>query len=640
MDSNLNAGKAIYQQRVDKFSALEKRFANRERLVMHLRVATFACAAAMFVLDWNSGQGRLWFMGGCTAIAGFLILVAYHELVRREMRRYRLLRQINQQAIARLGRDWTALHESRYDVPEQHKALSADLDIFGHASLFHFLCTATTPIGIRVLGDWLLNPAPSEEIKRRQQAVSELAPHLELRQTLILDGLLLADRGRTIERFVKWAEGDPWLAARRRLLWIVRSISAIVALLVFVMFCRFIPQEIGGSALLALLFFNAIITTIFGGKIHGIFSGINLRRNEAARYLSIFKLMRSMPDSSAELAALKKEVVAHGGGVLFRMRQLNWIAALAMFSHLPILKYLVYLPLQFLFLYDFHVLNLLEAWQIAYGRHVRVWFQALGKFEALCALASVAHDHPDWAMPEVDHSADRLRARKLGHPLLPCPTRVDNDVEVGPAGSCLLVTGSNMSGKSTLLRAIGVNAVLTQAGAPACAERLEMPPVVLAASMRIRDSLECGVSFYMAELMRLKEIVDLARDLKKSDRRALMYLLDEILLGTNSKERHIAVERVLHCLVRCNAIGAVSTHDLELASGELLSGACRCVHFRETINVQPAQTPMTFDYILRSGIAPTTNALKLLEIMGLGKDRGTESVSLNSPLSLWERGRG
>jgi DNA mismatch repair ATPase MutS len=262
----------------------------------------------------------------------------------------------------------------------------------------------------------------------------------------------------------------------------------------------------------------------------------------------------------------------------------------------------------------------LEWWQTRYGRFARAWFLALGKFEALCSLAAIAHDQPDWAMPEVDVSADRFHARKLGHPLLPCTTRVNNDVEVGPAGSCLLVTGSNMSGKSTLLRAIGVNAVLAEAGAPVCAEHLAMPPVVLATSMRIRDSLEDGVSFYMAELMRLKEIVDLARNAKPRDNRSLLYLLDEILLGTNSRERHIAVVRVLHYLIQHGAIGAISTHDLDLANTEPLSGVCRSVHFRETLHDQHAKQPMTFDYILRPGIATTTNALKLLEIVGLGEN--------------------
>ncbi len=271
---------------------------------------------------------------------------------------------------------------------------------------------------------------------------------------------------------------------------------------------------------------------------------------------------------------------------MLRMRQLNGLAKLAGIQHSALLFIFVYLPLQFLFLYDFHVLSLIEVWQRRYGKHARDWFEALGRFEALCSLATLVHDHPDWVFPEVAATADRFQAERLGHPLLPDDQRVTNDVEVGPAGSFLLVTGSNMSGKSTLLRAIGVNAVLAEAGAPVCAARLSMPPVMLATSMRVRDSLEYGVSFFMAELMRLKEIVDLARQSDQRQGRMLLYLLDEILLGTNSRERHIAVMRVMQFLLRHTAIGAISTHDLELADSEPLSGACRCVHFRETLHDQ------------------------------------------------------
>ena len=163
-------------------------------------------------------------------------------------------------------------------------------------------------------------------------------------------------------------------------------------------------------------------------------------------------------------------------------------------------------------------------------------------------------------------------------------------------------------------------AVLAQAGAPVCAERLTMPPVSLATSMRIRDSLEDGVSFYMAELLRLKEIVEAARDGDSRNHRPLLYLLDEILLGTNSRERHLAVVRVLRHLLKCGAIGAISTHDLELGTNEPLAGVCRCVHFCETLHDRDAERPMTFDYKVRPGIATTSNALKLLEIVGLGAE--------------------
>jgi DNA mismatch repair ATPase MutS len=278
----------------------------------------------------------------------------------------------------------------------------------------------------------------------------------------------------------------------------------------------------------------------------------------------------------------------------------------------------VYLPLQVLLLYDFHILSLLEGWQKEFGRRARGWFQALGKLEALASLAVLAHDYPTWTMPKVDPSAEGYQATGLAHPLLPDGSRVANDVQLGPRGSFLLVTGSNMSGKSTLLRAVGMSAVMAQAGAPVCAAELQMPPLAVATSMRVRDSLESGVSFYMAELLRLKQIVDLARNATARRGRLLLYLLDEILIGTNSRERHIAVVRVMEHLLRHDTIGAVSTHDLELAASPSLAAACRCVHLRETLHGENAAQIMTFDYRLRPGVATTSNALKLLEIVGLG----------------------
>ncbi len=609
----------VYQQRVEQFSAAEKWFARRERMVMNLRVVTFVAAVVLFVAGWNSEHFAWWCSGGIALLGGFVVAVNYHDYVRRQLQRNSLLRQINQQAIARLHRDWAGLPETQITVPPQYRATADDLDLFGHASLFHLLNLAGTLFGKRILRDWLLEPAKPEDIGRRQQAVAELAPYLDLRQTLMLEGRLLADGGNRAESFVDWAEGCPWLLLRPWLLWLCRSLSTSALAIPILTFCGVLPAELGGVAFFAVICLNTLVLASFGGKVHGIFSLLGLRCDEAKQYIRMFALMYSMPASNTELDIVKQDATQLGGGVLQGMRHLNRIAALAKIPHNPLVIFFVYLPLQFGFLYDFHILNLLEIWQTYYGKYVRRWFLALGKFEALNSLAGLAADHPSWTMPEIDPTFDRFEARRLGHPLLPTKTCTTNDVEVGPAGSFLLVSGSNMSGKSTLLRAVGVNTALAQAGAPVCAEQLRMPPVTLATSMRIRDSLEAGVSFYMAELMRLKEIVDLARNGDLPKDRPLLYLLDEILLGTNSKERHIAVSRVLQHLLHHGAIGAISTHDLELATSEELAGVCRCVHFCETLHDSDAEQPMTFDYKLRPGIATTTNALKLLEIVGLDK---------------------
>jgi DNA mismatch repair ATPase MutS len=254
------------------------------------------------------------------------------------------------------------------------------------------------------------------------------------------------------------------------------------------------------------------------------------------------------------------------------------------------------------------------------GRHAREWLEALGEAEALSALAGLLHANPDWALPAIDPSADRVEAKEIGHPLIPGDKRVTNDVEVGPPSTFLLVTGSNMSGKSTLLRSIGVNVVLANAGGPVCAQALTLPPVALWTSMRIEDSLEMGVSYFMAELQRLKAVVEAAHTVRAGGERRLLYLLDEILQGTNTAERQIAARRIILHLVHEGAIGAVSTHDLNLAENPEVAEAARLVHFTETIHRGPEGLEMTFDYKLRPGIATSTNALKLMEIVGLDLD--------------------
>jgi DNA mismatch repair ATPase MutS len=297
-------------------------------------------------------------------------------------------------------------------------------------------------------------------------------------------------------------------------------------------------------------------------------------------------------------------------------------------------RWMLFLPVELFTLWNIHLLWLLERWQVAAGKEVRAWLLALGEFEALAALATLHHDHPLWRFPTLGSAEQagqpQVKATNLAHPLLPPADAVGNDVTVGPPGSFLLVTGSNMSGKSTLLRAIGLNCVLAQMGAPVCAAHLQLPPVLVASSMRVQDSLSQGVSYFLAELQSLKAIVDLAEQKTSSERNArsedvapvLLYLLDEILQGTNSAERQIAARHVIQRLVASGAIGAVSTHDLTLAAAPELTAAAVAVHFSESFT--PAadgatghEPAMHFDYKLRPGVATSTNALKLMQLIGL-----------------------
>jgi hypothetical protein len=298
-----------YQRREDAFSAVEKRYTARDWLVAQFRVAAFFAAVVFFIVGRNGVSGVVWYVAGGLSLACLIVAVFYHEYVRRQIRRYSILRAINQQSLARLRRDWRHIPEPTVAVPPPHQALADDLDLFGHASLFQLLCAANTPIGMETLRDWLLEQASAEEIRRRQQAVAELAPHLDLRQKLDLEGRLLADHGRAMTRFLEWAEDRPWLAGHRTLLWLLRAMSAIVPVLAALVAVKILSVEAGAIAILAAVVLNLVATAFVGGKVHGIFDRVSLRYNETGRYASMFRLMYAMPDSIPALAAIKREAV-------------------------------------------------------------------------------------------------------------------------------------------------------------------------------------------------------------------------------------------------------------------------------------------------------------------------------------------
>jgi DNA mismatch repair ATPase MutS len=332
-----------------------------------------------------------------------------------------------------------------------------------------------------------------------------------------------------------------------------------------------------------------------------------------ATYAELFKLLGDQQFAAPALRQLQRDLSAGNVRADQQMARLGRLMALA-----DLRGWMFFYPIQVLTLWNVHVVWLLERWQRQAGGSARGWLQTLGAVEALAALATLAHDNPRWAFPElVDGKADFLSARDLGHPLLTPDTCVENDVALGPRGTFLLVTGSNMSGKSTLLRAIGVNIVLAQAGGPVCAASMRLPALALATSMRVQDSLEQGVSYFMAELQRLKEVVDTAERVRAAGERLLLFLLDEILHGTNTTERQIAARRIILHLLNLGATGAVSTHDLTLADAPEVAAASQAVHFTEHFTRGPSGLSMTFDYKLRPGIATSTNALNLMEMLGL-----------------------
>jgi ABC-type multidrug transport system fused ATPase/permease subunit len=606
-----------YQRNIDEST---RRLAVRRRQDIwlgRLRVATFlpAIALAYYAMVHAESRGP-WLVAAATLVILFVLVVRFHEQILRGATELRQRLQMNETQLARLDRRWELVPACHVDVPAQSEPIANDLDLFGHASLFHLISQAHTPFGRETLRDWLLVPASPEEIVDRQQAVSCLSTANRTREEIDLRGRMLGAHDQSTLSFVAWAESKPFLSARPWLQWLTRLSALIVLVLLLAAATRLADASLAFLAIVPIAVLHLVLIASYGGRIHDVLDRVASRSHDIRQYRPLFETIAALPQDVPLFARLH----AHMG--TSPREPLELLAALTRLVRFSSLRRdglfgIPYYISQPFVLTDFHVLALMERWQRRHGPAVRRWLETVGQVEAISSLATLAHDNPRWTMPIVQQSDEKIVARQLGHPLISDDQRVANDVEIGPAGTFVLVTGSNMSGKSTLLRAVGTNLILAQAGAPVCASELRMPPVKLATSMRTRDSLADGVSFFLAELRRLKQIVDESRDGRPNSQR-FVYLLDEVLQGTNSAERHIAVSRVVGHLIAHGSMGMVSTHDLELARSPTLAAACRTVHFRETISGRDGDERMTFDYVLRPGLAPTTNALKLLKFVGLG----------------------
>jgi hypothetical protein len=604
------AGADAYREQAARHEAERARQERRSRHVSYGRLALFLGGAACLIAAFpgHARTGPL-IAAGAALLLGFFALVWWHGRVEAAERHAAARARVNRDAAARVERAWGEMGSGSPEGPGQAHPYAADLDLFGHASLFRLLGSATTEAGRQTLSAWLLRPAAAATVRERQAAVRELAGAAAYRERLATLGLLVEPRPHELDAFLSWAESTPWLQASRWLPWAARVVSTSTVVLVAAQAAGVVDRFLWIYPLVAAIGLMAR----YEARIHHTFARAFARERIFQEHAALFAHLEALPPGAARLAELREALDAGGLSAHREMARLGQLMRMADLRFQAIFHF----PINALTLWDFHVLAALEAWQRRNGRRLRTWFAVLGEVDGLSAFGWLAHDNPGWAFPEIDESADRLEARDLGHPLLPEGGRVANDVEVGPPGTLVLVTGSNMSGKSTLLRAVGANTVLALAGGPVCARRLVLPPLAIFTSMRVQDSLEAGVSYFMAALQRLKLVVT-AAERSPRDGGMVLYLLDEVLQGTNTAERQVAVRHILTHLLGLPVIGLVTTHDLELAASPDLAPACQAVHFSEGVEREGAGARLSFDYRLRPGVATSRNALKLLELVGLG----------------------
>jgi MutS-like protein len=589
--------------------------------ISRARLVVFLVAAGCLVWTLTRGADpvRLTIAAGLFLVFG--VLVFWHARVEDRARWHEALRTVSLRGSARIERRWDDLPPA--DAPGSidlaHHPYALDLDLFGRASLFQWLGPAATASGSLKLAAWLLAASTPDIIRGRQEAVRELAPADDWREQLGAHGELARGAQQAeIDAFLAWAEGPeltidlavPFVPGRHATIFLfpLRVLVFTLTASIWILLALFLFGVIDAALWLLPLVAGLILSFALAKMIQTAFHHAGAGQHALGRYASLLEHVTNTAFVSPALRDLHERLSADGKAAPACMRRLNRILG---FAELRTAAALLHFPIQAFTLWDFHVLFALDRWRRVAGTHVRAWMDAIGELDALAALAAAWRDNPGWCLPEI-HETPLIVADALGHPLIPDERRVSNDVQVGPPGTLLLVTGSNMSGKSTLLRAIGLNTVLAQAGGCTCAVRLRLPPSDLQTSIRVQDSLELGLSYFMAALARLKGVVDAAE--RPRTGRVLFYLLDEILQGTNSAERAIAVRAVARHLLDAGAIGAMTTHDLNVAGEEPLKSSAVLVHFTESVD---EQGHMRFDYRLREGLATSRNALRLMQMIGI-----------------------
>ncbi len=565
-----------YQQRLDAWkkvlAAEEKRY--QQVSDIRLWVVVAGLIAAWWSLPYAIAPG-----------VAFLALMVWH--VRIDERRTSAQRGIDyfERGLKRIDGKWAGTGSNGDRFRDGNHVYADDLDVFGRGSLFELLSTARTSAGGNKLAGWLLAPADVAELRERQQAIAELRPQVDLRESAALagDDIHANWRLRPVPGFPAFASPLCWLMTA----WAVAAVTG------FAM-GRWPVTPLLAEALAALGVTFALRRPIL--------QGLEALDSSARELDLLVRLLHHLEDRQFETPLLRKLRAKVAGS----SREVAYLKRLVTLADTGRNQYL--LPVMIPLLWNAHVAYAMWRWQERHSGNVVEWMEALAEFEALCSLSCHAFENPAHTFAELSEEPV-FEASGLGHPLLPADHCITNDIAFGGATRMLIVSGSNMSGKSTLLRSIGLNVILASAGAAVRASKLRVGRFAVGASLRTADSIQDGKSRFYAEITRLKQITDLT-----AGSATALFLLDELLSGTNSHDRRIGAQGILKALLDRGAIGLVTTHDLALASiADTAGGAIRNVHFEDHVE----NGEIRFDYKMREGVVTRSNALELMRAVGL-----------------------
>jgi MutS-like protein len=595
-----------YQNRLTERRAVSEREQKLYLWLGNVRLGTAIAGLILAFFVFGETVISPWWLA--VPVTLFAALVVVHARVAERLERATRAVAFYERGLARIEHRWMGQGEPGERFRDPAQVYEEDLDVFGKGSLFELLCTARTRAGEDALARWLLAPAAADEVSARQQAIGELRARLDLREGLAVDGDVIRSN-MDADAAARWGEAPPVTFPAG-----ARFIAAILAATVVLTFGLYMGRISTRTPLLIALFVDLGYGFFLGSRTLQVAGAVNSPARDLELFAKLLEWLEREPFEAPLLRRMQAALSSKGlqpegtGPTLRASLEIGLLRRLV--AQLDWQRNILFAPIAMALLWSPQIAIAIERWRRRAGPHIGPWIAGVGEFEAMLALAGYSYEHPLDPLPEItDVPGGWFEAAGLGHPLMPDEQCVRNNIQLGGELRLLIVSGSNMSGKSTLLRAVGLNVVLAWAGAPVRAASLRISPLQVGASIRVLDSLQDGRSRFYAEITRLREIVKLA-----SGSRPVLFLMDELLSGTNSHDRKIGAGAIVRMLVERGAIGLITTHDLALANiAQDLAGRAANVHFADTLE----DGKLNFDYRLRAGVVERSNALDLMRSVGL-----------------------
>ncbi len=594
---------SLYKTRLKTFTSSIARLKRRSSALSNLRLLAFAAAfgGVIFILYYKRPEA-LPLLFTISSFIFFIALIITHSRVSENMKFLIAIAEVNRKGIDRQENRWQSFEEKGEGFLNPEHFYTGDLDILGTGSLYQYICVAHTFLGRKKLAAMLSENTPdTEDISGNQEAIRELSSLLEWRQTFEARSVLEKGYGENPEPLLQWMKPDQVSLSLLKFRWLLLALPFASIALSFLLYMLFsIPA-------LVFLFIpiNVLTYFSFSGRISRDLNRFDKYEKTIQMYAVLLDMIERQAFHSPKLNEICKEI--KGGSHVKSSSALESLYRRITFSQI---RYngLVAFALNLFFLWDIQSLLSLYSWRRRHGLQFQKWISIIAHFEALSSLSILHFENPEWVFPEISAEINGFTAENLGHPLISGSARIANDISIPNRKTVTIITGSNMSGKTTFLRTVGVNLVLAYAGAPVCASRFRSAPFKLYSSMRISDNLQEGISTFYSELLKIKRILETA------SKDESLVLIDEIFRGTNSRDRHTAAVIVLEKLLDKNALTLISTHDYDLTDlGKEAPKVYYNYHFRDSYT----EKGISFDYKLQPGASEQSNALALVKLAGI-----------------------